>query len=99
MNLENATLETFAPLVGDTFSVATDESTSLDLTLAEADTYGATDERDLRQPFTLVFHGPMSPVLRQRTFTLTHEQLGSLDIFLVPIGPSDGAMRYEAVFA
>jgi uncharacterized protein DUF6916 len=52
------------------------------------------------QPFSLYFLGPGSPVLRQHTFKLTHEPLGELDLFLVPVGPhpKKGGMLYEAVF-
>jgi hypothetical protein len=27
-----------------------------------------------------------------------HAQLGAMEIFLVPIGPDEGGMRYEAIF-
>lgn len=52
------------------------------------------------QPFSLYFSGPGSPVLQQQIFRLVHEQMGELDLFLVPIGPHPkrGGMSYEAVF-
>jgi hypothetical protein len=37
-------------------------------------------------------------VLPQRTYDFRNERLGSFELFIVPIGPEDGAMRYEAVF-
>ena len=30
--------------------------------------------------------------------TLEHDAMGSFDLFLVPLGPRDGGMMYEAVF-
>jgi hypothetical protein len=49
-------------------------------------------------PFTLEFTGP-SPALEQRIHTLSHTILGTLELFLVPVGlDPDGRVRYEAVF-
>ena len=52
------------------------------------------------QPFSLFFRAPGQPVLRQAIYTMEHEGMGTLDIFLVPIGPDPkaGGMLYEAVF-
>jgi hypothetical protein len=52
------------------------------------------------QPFSLYFSGPASPILPQRIYKLTHDPLGGLDLFLVPLGPhpKKGGMVYEAVF-
>ncbi len=52
------------------------------------------------QPFSVYFRGPRAPVLLQRIYQLDHPELGSLDLFLVPIGPDPkgGGMNYEAVF-
>jgi hypothetical protein len=52
------------------------------------------------QPFSLYFDGPASPILPQRIYKLTHDPLGELDLFLVPLGPhpKKGGMVYEAVF-
>ena len=56
------------------------------------------DLGERRAPFSLVFRGPGEPVLAQRLYALDNETLGRLEIFLVPIGPDDEGMRYEAVF-
>ena len=52
------------------------------------------------QPFSLYFDGPARPILPQRIYKLTHDPMGELDIFLVPVGPHPkrGGMIYEAVF-
>lgn len=52
-----------------------------------------------REPFSLIFLGPKQPVLSQRMYNFDLGQLGSFDIFIVPIGPDSSGMRYEAVFA
>ena len=51
-----------------------------------------------RQLFSLALRGPRQPVLPQQAYTLTNETLGSLEIFLVPIGSDEAGVRYEAVF-
>jgi hypothetical protein len=34
----------------------------------------------------------------QRIYRVEHEALDPLDLFLVPIGPRDGGMQYQAIF-
>jgi ribosomal protein S18 acetylase RimI-like enzyme len=56
--------------------------------------------------YSLIFHGPPERFLPQATYSLrlcdehTHEPVEGDDrlLFLVPIGPAQGVMRYEAVF-
>ncbi len=55
------------------------------------------DSREFEQ-FSLIFRAAREPVLPQRTYHVEHETLGSMDLFLVPIGPDDSGMRYQAVF-
>jgi len=51
------------------------------------------------EQFSLLFLGPMSSPLRQGTYAFFHPKMGRQEIFIVPIGPQDGKMAYEAVFA
>jgi hypothetical protein len=53
---------------------------------------------DHRAPFSIVLRGPPAPVLPQRIYSLEHAGVGVFQLFLVPIGPDGGGMRYEAVF-
>ena len=55
------------------------------------------DSPDFEQ-FSLIFRAAMTPVFPQRTYRLEHETLGPMDLFLVPIGPDETGMRYQAVF-
>ena len=50
------------------------------------------------EQFSLFFLGPPGAPLRQGLYQLTHEQLGALEIFLVPIGQDPAGVQYEAVF-
>ncbi len=35
----------------------------------------------------------------QQTCAFSHPQLGAFDLFIVPLGPDDEGMRYEAVIS
>ena len=95
--LESLALGTFAPRIGDRFRLSTSEGAAIDATLIEATPIGAS-ALGRRQPFSIVFLGPLSPVWAQRIYRVEHEALGSCDLFLVPIGPRDGGMQYQAIF-
>ena len=92
---EPLVFETFAGRVGQEFRVEVDAATIIATTLTAATAHG--DGR-VAAGFSLVFTGPIEPVLPQRTYRLAHDELGDLEIFIVPIGRDDAGVRYEAVF-
>src|SRR5262249_7446552 len=96
--LESLTVDTFTTRIGERFRLLADAGTTLTVELIDATTLGSSGSARGRTPFSLLFRGPMTPVLPQRIYRLDHETLGSLDLFLVPIGPRDGGMVYEAIF-
>ena len=101
--LERFTSETFAPHLGETFRVYPDPATALDMSLIDVTVLGGGSGRGGesaggRVPFSLVFRGPLQPVLPQRTYRVEHDGIGEFDLFLVPIGLDAEGMRYEAVF-
>jgi hypothetical protein len=52
------------------------------------------------EPFSAFFKSALRPILPQSIYRMEHETLGTLDIFLVPVGPDPQrqGMLYEAVF-
>jgi uncharacterized protein DUF6916 len=81
------------------------QSVSVEAELAEVSGYAEGAEGTFRVPFSVLFHGPVEPVLPQGIYRLEGEHFGSVELFLVPVGPqaaSPGqalaAMGYEAVF-
>lgn len=50
------------------------------------------------EPFSAYFRSPLKPILPQSIYRLENETMGTMEIFLVPIGPDAQGMRYEAVF-
>ncbi len=101
--LETFTVETFTPHVGSVFRVVFEDGNFFELALASAAELGSASAREWsktsgRAPFTLEFLGPKEHYLPQGTYRLEHPKLEPLEIFLVPIGPDERAMQYEAVF-
>lgn len=99
--LDQLTSEDFTPYLHQLFVVRLDgvEPIALELVSVTEPKLDNSEFTPRRRPFTLLFLGPVSQLyLLQRIYRLEHEQLGSLDIFLAPLGPEHGRMRYEAVF-
>lgn len=48
--------------------------------------------------FSLLFVAPPGRFLPQAIYPLQHATLGTIEIFIVPIGPTDGGNGYEAIF-
>jgi hypothetical protein len=49
--------------------------------------------------FSAYFYGPGDFFLPQRIYKLEHEQMGEVELFLVPVGQDQRGFRYEAVFS
>jgi hypothetical protein len=92
-DLEDLTTADFAPLLHQRFQVDPGDRPPFDVELVEVSEIAR--EPGGRAPFSLVFAGGPSPPLPQRIYRVEHEELGALEIFLVPVA----ADRYEAVFA
>lgn len=90
----------FAPHVDSAFRLAVDGGDDLVLVLTEVTgKRGDTTPDATRQPFSALFRGPQERVFEQQVCLLEHPDLGILHLFLVPIGPDEKGMRYEAIFS
>lgn len=95
---ELLTPDVFEKHVGTDFHLTgADEKIDASLKLVSVERLGEAPDGH-REPFSLLFEGRDDQLLPQQTHALRHEGLGDVDIFLVPLGPTAGAMRYEAVF-
>jgi hypothetical protein len=88
---------TFSGREGEPFRLTGDDGAPLDLELVSV-TPGAAPPAGRRRPFSLVFRGALEPVLPQQIYRFEHDELGSFELFIVPIGPDDAGMQYQAVF-
>jgi hypothetical protein len=100
--LDKLTVGMFAECLGSTFRMHVGPGAVLEVELIEATALPASSARTAdpsrRAPFSLVFRGPKTPWVQQGVYRIEHEKLGALEFFLVPIGPDEKGMRYEAIF-
>lgn len=97
--LSMITLENFEPCVGQTFLVTPENADGLELELTQVKPLGSPGPAaGARQPFSLLFRGPLEPVLAQQQYPIENSTLGDLSLFLVPIGPDENGMLYDATF-
>lgn len=99
--LDKLTDEDFASHLHQKFYVRLESMEPIELELVEVVKVGEPREsaRVRRQAFSIQFLGPVSNTyLNQHIYRLEHKQMEPIDLFLVPLGPENGRMRYEAVF-
>ncbi|MEE8522658.1 MAG: hypothetical protein V3T72_01905, partial [Thermoanaerobaculia bacterium] len=86
----------FSPRLEEIFRLEIPDGGSMELRLVEAVAVGGTAAD--RDPFSVVFEGEKEPILAQATYRLHHDGMGTLELFLVPLGPIGDGVRYESVF-
>ncbi|MEI9988236.1 MAG: hypothetical protein WDN69_37135 [Aliidongia sp.] len=92
------TFETFRPHLNSTFALGLGES-SIELTLTQATKQPVQPFPGMmREPFSLIFRSGTPVVLPQRLYPLKHQEMGRLDIFIVPIGRDPQGIVYQALF-
>lgn len=95
---------TFSTQLNTAFRILQSSTPVVEVELVEVADKGATDGQQppaaarRQQRFSLVFRGPRGKLLQQGMYQTQHNQLGSLDLFLVPVGRDHDGVYYEAVF-
>lgn len=95
---DNLTVSSFSECLGTPFRLDAGETLSLELTLIEAEATPFSTRPDGSESFSLIFRGPIRPILPQMIYPLDHEMLGALDLFMVPVGPDQAGMCYQVIF-
>ena len=91
-DLAQLSLDDFTPHQGATFDMqVSDTIVPLQLVKAEASSGQG-------RAFSLLFAAPKGPWLPQAIYPVDHPTLGTLEMFLVPIGPLAGGNGYQAIF-
>jgi hypothetical protein len=104
MDLAALTYETAKPLEGTAFQVELPDGTVVPMTLEEVLQNETRQRRrprghtPRREPFSLYFVGPASPVLPQAMYTFRGDTHTIEKLFIVPVGQDGDATEYEAVF-
>jgi hypothetical protein len=102
--LDKLTIDMFAARLGETFRLQVEPERVLELELVQVTPLKVRTARGpevprAREPFSIVFRGPTSAVAQQRIYPLEHDTMGTHELFIVPIGPGQGGMLYEAIFS
>ena len=105
MDLASLTYDTAKALEGTAFRVELRDGTQVSLTLEEVTKPEAPQRRRVRttasprrEPFSMYFVGPSSPVLPQAIYVLRGDAATFDGLFIVPIGKDGEGTDYEAVF-
>jgi uncharacterized protein DUF6916 len=96
-DLASLTVTDFEAILGSPFQVVDAQGHAV-LSLSLVRVIRHPERPGHRQPFSLRWAGPPTPLLAQHTHQLTHPELGDIEIFLGPIAADATAATYEAVF-
>jgi hypothetical protein len=89
----------FSKYVNTKFRVELEGENSLDLELTEVKGYMSKhNEQTGMERFSIYFQGPAEPSLPQKLYPFQHAEMGSFEMFLVPIAKNDRGFSYESVF-
>jgi hypothetical protein len=88
----------FEAYIGEVFTFGDGDALSVETHLSDVRRRGGAAAAGGREPFTLLFRGPELPLLPQGLYRVEHPDIGTMEIFCVPIGQDDGCTIYEAVF-
>ena len=95
----NLTEEEFSKHVNTKFRVELDGENGVDLELTEVKGYMSKHhEQTGMERFSIYFQGPPEPYLEQKLYAFQHAEMGSFEMFLVPIAKNDLGFSYESVF-
>lgn len=104
-SLDELGLATFAAQLNSIFHVTDGPAGHVDLKLIEASPAKVSARQRADAPdanhekFSLVFSGPKEPLLAQRIYRFEHPQIGSFEIFIVPIvTQQERTQDYQAIF-
>jgi hypothetical protein len=94
------TRDIFTGCLGSKFRLHVDSGTFVEVELIETTTLRRNPPGvgAKREPFSIVFRASKDFLVPQKIYKLQHEKVGTLEICLVPIGPDQQGMRYEAIF-
>jgi hypothetical protein len=95
--LESLDHETFAPLAGHVFSIAT-AGGPLELHLHAVSHLGQGRAEATREPFALVFRGQHGLRLPQGIYRFENASLGEIEMFITQLADDPQGADFEAIF-
>lgn len=100
MKLDEIRFETMHPLIGSAFHISVPERGEVDLKIMDVAKVmeRVKSPRLKREPFSIYLIGPNDVRFSQGMYPFRHDELGELEMFIVPIGTAEEGFQYEAVF-
>ena len=95
LNVVLPTKQQFLSALDSTFSVDAGNLPGFEMQLLRCDEIVSNE---VQENFTLLFRAPSEAPPFQGIFRLTHDALGEMDVFLVPVKRDENGLYYEAVF-
>jgi len=92
---QQLTIETFQQNLRTKFRVSRQAADPVTLDLVNVQAGQSTSSQ---QQFSVLLSGPAADGLGQGTFRMEHEQMGVVDLFIVPVERHGEQIRYQAVF-
>jgi len=99
--LEKLTSSDFKSLLNETFQVKLQSEEQFSADLIEVTELGPEPNEEngmTRRAFSAIFYVSGDTFFPQQICSVDHETLGTLTLFLVPLGPVKDGTRYEAMF-
>lgn len=96
--LDKLTPASFEQHLGSRFRLDLGEAGSEDFELVKVQRYTAELRGPRTEPFSVYFLGSSPRILQQQIYRLEHEALGTLELFITPVGREGQRIHYEAVF-
>jgi hypothetical protein len=97
--LDTLELGDFTAHLGSEFRLRLSDGAALEVVLMEATAHPyLPPQPGRRRGFSLVLRSALPGALPQGIYALEHPAMGTMGLFLVPIGLREGGMCYEAVF-
>jgi archaellum component FlaF (FlaF/FlaG flagellin family) len=94
--LEHLTQKSLSEQLNTKFRLSSGTGQSVEVELVEVTDNGEVAGQTER--FSALFRGSLEHFFQQGTYSLEHEQLGSFDLFIVPVRKDEAGFYYEAIF-
>ena len=100
---DRLTEENFSRYLYSKFLIYTSPLTAIGLELIQVKQWEPTSAKQAAQAakldsFSVLFRGPRKTALESRTYRITHEQMGTFDLFISPVNDRKKKQLYQAVF-
>lgn len=88
------TLQEFLEVVNTRFEIRVEDGEPVDFTLVKCDSVISNEQQEC---YSLLFRGPAAQPPVQAIYSLKNDQLGRLELLLVPVKRDEDGLYFEAV--